>query len=572
MKKIISEKTELKELTISGGDSLCAPEGMNLIMAVDGVETPIREGSYKGSIVLQPVAPIDVVHFAPTGDKVPFNFRAAVCVEDGAVTASKSGDCAVSYGEVTDSGCSNVEVTALSDEFNGIYVVNSEYTVENAKMRLIGNGKNDYVGSGAAILAGAGAKVTINNAEFETRGCVRPAICANADGVVTVNNSKVFAFDGTLPEDYGWRWFSSPAPGSVMMECPWMLGNLGNNRGTMLTGSATATYNNCHIRAQGWGALGVDMAHGGRLTVNNCLIESTDCGYGAYADGDVIDTFSGSTVNAADYGVIIGGGVVVLTDETVVNSRRFGVMAHDQGLNYLQPDYGRLVVEKGSEINSEFAAIQIKNASISVEVNGARLNPKNGLLLEVMENDDPFNVALKETLEKDPDADPTVGGMFKPMEDIKYTVSDGNDDIDAVFRNVDLNGDMVISALKYCGLNVRLENAKLNGAITSATAVHDVAPDGDSLKMEESSRLWYLIGMQKATYAPVEGKYEARASLDAESVWTVARTSYLNGLSIEAGAVVKAPEDRKLVMEVDGVDTAIKPGSYAGRISLIVTE
>jgi len=507
--------------------------------------------------------------FNAMGNDINYKISAAICVEDGFFLQEKSFTDAVSGGTVTDTGCRDVKIASSEEAFNGIFVRRSEYTIDDLEMRLTGNGVNDFAGFGAAIRAGGGSKVTINKANIETTGCVRPAIWVGEESEVVVNDSTIIAADGTLPKNYGWRFFGTPAPGSVLMECPWMLGILGNNRATVLTGSGKATYNNCHIRAENWGALGVDaVISGGELSANNCLIECTKSGYGAYADGDTLDIFSGCTFNAASYGLIMGGGSAVFKDNTIVNSRGIGVMSHDQGLNITQQGLGTLTIGKGCVFHTEGAVIQLKNVSNSIYVDGAELKSKSGLILEAMINDDPFNAEAA----KHRGIDVITGEPMPPMlQNPKHTSSDGNDDIDATFKNVDLEGDMVNSMMEYSSMNIRFENSKITGAITTAAAVHDVGPNGESLAMEDDPHLYELIGKQTAAYAPIESNNGVTVSLNEKSAWTVNKTSYITGLDIAEDSFLIAPAGCNLHMEINGVRTMIKPGAYKGKISLIVT-
>ena len=49
---IVEESIALRSLTTAEGASLAAPEGKTLTMTVDGVETAIASGTYKGKIVM----------------------------------------------------------------------------------------------------------------------------------------------------------------------------------------------------------------------------------------------------------------------------------------------------------------------------------------------------------------------------------------------------------------------------------------------------------------------------------------------------------------------------------------
>ena len=60
------------------------------------------------------------------------------------------------------------------------------------------------------------------------------------------------------------------------------------------------------------------------------------------------------------------------------------------------------------------------------------------------------------------------------------------------------------------------------------------------------------------------------ASFDGTSKWIVDKTCYLSGLTLEPGASVTAPDGKSLTMTVNGIETAIVPGTYTGTISLTV--
>jgi hypothetical protein len=61
--------------------------------------------------------------------------------------------------------------------------------------------------------------------------------------------------------------------------------------------------------------------------------------------------------------------------------------------------------------------------------------------------------------------------------------------------------------------------------------------------------------------------------VESGSIWVVSQKFELGGsLTIKNGATVKAPDGYLLVMTVDGVETAVQPGTYAGKIVLTPVE
>jgi hypothetical protein len=394
----------------------------------------------------------------------------------------------------------------------------SSYTINDPVITFTGNGGNDFSGYGAAIVSKGNANVVVNDATITNAGCVRTAIFAGGNSTMTVNDSTITVSNGTLPDDY----VTNTEMGR-MMEVPWQLGLVGNNRATNLVGTATANYNNTTIQAQGWGCLSTDDTDGVTLNATNCTIITVDSGYGAYSiGGGTVDTFDNCTVNVADMAMILAAnGEGVFTNGTTVDSGRFGVMAHG-GNAYLTIE--------NSTFDTDDTVIQFKSTGGEITVAGATLNPGNGILLQAMMNDDP-----------------------------NYNSASSVDDLDVSFIDMasGLTGD-IINAM-YGAVNITFENTDITGAVTTATA------ESSGTISQET---YYNIGTVTNTY---EGTgYGMTVSLDGDSAWTVNATSYLTGLTIAAGAVVDAPAGHAVVMTVDGVPTTIGAGTFSGEIVMTV--
>jgi hypothetical protein len=172
-----------------------------------------------------------------------------------------------------------------------------------------------------------------------------------------------------------------------------------------------------------------------------------------------------------------------------------------------------------------------------------------------------------------PGGDPRGAGqpaaMFSPPGG-KYSTTDGDNDVDATFRNVTLQGDFVNTLTAESGMNLAFENSTITGAITTGTAVHAVGPKGEKLVMQESPDLYYLIGEQTETYVATNGPGGATVSLKAGSKWIVNKTSYITDLRIADDSSVAAASGYKLTMTVDGTAQPIGIGKYKGKIVLKV--
>jgi hypothetical protein len=407
-----------------------------------------------------------------------------------------------------------------------------------------------------------------------------------------VNDSKIETFNGTLPPDVAEPWNGNNPYG--MIAVPWMLSLTGNNRATNLLGNGTAYYKNSHVRAQAWGALSTDGCRDAKLYVSDSHIETVESGYGAYADG-AYDHFSGTTFDVTDYALIMTGGTGIFTDACKVNSGRFGVMFHGTA---------DLTIDKGTVFNTKKAAIQVKSAYPTIVVDGATLNTENGLILQVMGNDDPnmkgggmmpggMPAGMPGGM---PGGDMPEGGMPGGMPEGGMPGGmpeggmpeggmppqggmppgggmaggpgggmpggSGSTEVNATFRNTTLAGDIVTSMTSKGDVIALFENATITGAITTCTA----EPVG-----EASYEKYYLIGEVVQTYCASEDEHGISASLDGTSTWVVDKTSYLTGLTLADGASVKAPEGRSLTMTVDGKTTPVAPGTYEGKIVMTVS-
>lgn len=570
---IINETHMLTELSIADGAAIKVPDGYSLTMTVDGVETPIQEGMYTGNVVLT-VNKAIIVNFNGMGTQKKYIYRAAVYVNDGVYVPEKSVEAAVIGGTVTNASAKDVNITSAGEAFNGIIVAGDAkvfYSITNPVIKMTGNGVNDFAGYGAAIMTDGNAEVTIENAKINNTGVVRTAVWVGGNSIARINNSEIETHNGTMPKDYSWSWVKGGggAKGDVMMEVPWMLGIVGNNRATTVVGNGTAYYNKSHIKAQAWGALSTDqVSQGNRLYAVDSRIETVDSGYGSFADG-ATNIFSRCQFDVADMALIImKSGSGVFTDGTVVNSRRFGVM-----MDGSQGGGGTLTIDKGSVFNTKSSAIQIKDGILDIVVDNAKLNPENGIILQAMENDDPHASSASGgpgsgTAGSPPSGAGGRGEATASRGGIQGGAGGGN--LTATFSNATLKGDIVTSMTGQRDLIVHLKNASITGAITTAAAEHAVGSKGEKLVMQDKTDLYYLIGDIKETYCSTDSKYGLRLSLDSNSTWTVNKTSYLTSLTIAGSATVKAPKGYSVTMTVNGTQKPMRAGTYTGKIVLTV--
>lgn len=595
---VVDHTTRLQSLTVSPTGAVFGAPGHSLTLTVNGVETgqtitrtggtttAITPGSYRG----------DVVITAATANPVAwqglvFPVRQALYVGPHGVEQSRSVLAAVRGGQVTDTSATNLRVTSTGEAFNGVYVDDAAYTLVGPRIELTGNGRSDFVGYGAAVVGtGANTRLVLDGARISNEGAVRTGVVADGSSNVVVKNSTISTSNGILPSDY-----RSTVDLAFMQDAPWMLSMSGNNRATNLLGPYTkASYVNSALSSEGWGVLSSDVGHDGQLTAIASRVANTGTdGYGSYAIGNVTERFLGTTFDVATYATINRGGAVhfgdstpaavsdlnasldlgLRTDElaaipvrpTVVTSQRFGVMWHGAGT---------VSIDGGTVFDTREATFLDKGQAVAISVEGsrgARLTPANGILMQVMTDDDPG-----------PQFE--AGGLFNSgvyHEPTTPAVKVGGFDVTAAssqeamatFTDISLSGDF-FNAYRGGpagppqpgppppaeGKNMALTfaRASITGVITASTARHAL----DTITAADYRQL----GEVTNTPAPVVNN-GVIVDLQAGSSWTVTGTSYLSSLTIRTGASIQAPSGHTLTMTVDGVATPISPGrTYAGAI------
>ncbi|NTV91007.1 MAG: hypothetical protein HGA22_11720, partial [Clostridiales bacterium] len=453
----VEQTTRLSQLRIETGGAVNTTAGHSLTMTVNSIGTAIAPGNYRGDVVItvadeNPVAYKALTHY----------FRQGIYVDGSGYVAEKSVPAIVTGGKPTNTETRNFKIISNEEAFNGVYVKDAgNYSLINPTINFKGNGGNDFAGYGAAVMAtGTSTKLVVDGASINTKGAVRTGIVAAGGSSLVVKNSEIYTQNGILPADY-----VPTVELGAMKEVPWMLGLVGNCRATNLLGNGTkATYINSSIAAEGWGVLSTDDCSGVRLTSINSRIGITGkSGYGAYAIGNAVDAFYGSEIDVPDYAVIITGGSAIFassasatvaklnsdlglgltakelkairTKQSAVRSGRFGVMWHGSG---------SVDISDGTIFDTGETAFLVKGASATINVDGskgAQVRTRNGVLVQLMDNDDPGPVnvngkMLNQGVYKEPIATPA-----KESSHDLTTYTSGTDTL-ATFSNIELKGDI----------------------------------------------------------------------------------------------------------------------------------
>lgn len=594
--RLIGETTRLDTLVIREGGGLVAPEGWFVQLTVNGAGRRPGPGVYRGEVILTVAR---CRHMPPHGLMLMMNrseeFRDAVVVEDNRLAEDCCVPALVRGGRVTGTQAEDISIASDEESFNGILVAgDSTYAVRRARISLDGFGANDFIGVGAGIAAIDNAHVTVEDSVITMAGVTRCAVHVGGDSVVRVCRCRI---ENHSPDDPEW-----------MGEFSWGIGVTGSNRLVQLCDNGTAYYTGCDLKTNGWGVFSIDGCDDAvELYVTDCRVELSGPrahGYGAFCIGDRnVVRFAHSKIHVNGYPLLVRGMIGAARAEIVdgcqITGDRFGVLA-------VGDNNTRVTIADSSLITGK-STLVVKGSSTGFHIRSAVLRPGNGVVLQLMDNDeagmDVDEVRLpvgrtdtylegRDLAAIDPAQDvrliledltvagdfynsttnlhaerdcvkggvgtkPTFGGMFAPPEGVRGSFLDapppGGEKAPPREHDADLRGPK--------NLLLELRRARVEGVASSASQAYR-----EGLRsIDEGSRL-ELSNVTQAAAPTVNNGVVVR--LDAESTWLVTGTCYLTGLELAPHAILKGYGGKALRMEVDGAETPVEAGSYRGRIVL----
>lgn len=582
---LIERTVEFKDLTIRERAVILAPEGKSVTLIVNGVVREKKAGRYMGHVVLYVS---DSYVTEPSGlmgfNRIACTLAPAVCVENGKLVPGKSVSGAVLGGTVTDAAADGVYISAAAEEFNGIVIDNSEYTVKNAKIDLEGFGADDFAGIGSAVAMYGKSKVEINDSKFTLSGVTRCAVHVGGDSVVRLNNCDIV----NISPQSDWTYDFS-----------WQIALRGSNRLCQLSDNGQVEYNNCRLKTNGWGVVSIDGSDEFvRLVLRGSRLELTGPnahGYGAFCIGPNELIVDNSEIDVYGYPLLImgmaGKGRVNVSNGSVLKGRRFGAM--------VVADDNSVFTAKDSTFDTGCANIVVKGSASVIDIDNCEMKSKAGVLLQLMDTDESGMDIAKYHV--------PVGVSDTYIEGRDLTSASERDDIILNLSNLTAAGDIynsttnirayrnserggmgafhdtIIGPVGFSGpsgegapemeipghnpeelrgpknLGVNLKNAHVEGVISAAAqsyreGVTEITVDS-----------WYeLTNITQTAAAPVNNGVVL--TIDTGSSWIVTGASYLSSLTIAEGAKLEAASGKKLAMTVNGKDTPVKPGSYQGKI------
>jgi hypothetical protein len=529
----VSKITTVDALTIKDGATITAPDGYLLTMTVNGVETPIQAGSYKGKIVITPAKKIGkALYHGGMTQAANVDYRTALFVDANKVIEESSVLSALVGGIHDGNSSSDSTITSNNSLFDGIIINDSNYKVSNVTMTANGAGGNDFTGYGAGIAVTGKSKVDIENFKFNAKGPLRHGIYVGGsnekDNITVTVKDSFLRTDGSV---------GSVLKGSGMSSVPWMLGidTYGHVRTQLTVGYANVTYQKSTLLSDGWGVVSTDDVsvpekYGDfavKINVEDSNVDITGTsGYGSYAIGACQNVFSNTRMGATEYSTTkygltyalivaneyAGGGFINGTNVTA----KYPVMYHKNQTGITKVD--------NATFNSSGADFLIKHCYPVINVSKSKLNSDAGVIVQLMGSDDPgmgssyYVEALDPaSIAKDKKHDiyhvnKTDTKIFTTqMKDVVY-------DAQASFSDMDINGSFFNSVsgvddddLHLLGQNLvlNLNKVKLTGVISSAKSIHK---NYSFYFSKEKDKDGNKIAVNADGYQ-IDGKWEAKKSM-----------------------------------------------------------
>ena len=588
---------------------------LDLVSVVrDGQEIPYQEGEAYTLAELFVTKPLRIRHSCELAKNKKTDYRTALYVTKYGVKSEDSVTQAISGGEFDKNAADGIRIDSSSHDFSAVIVNGGEYAVKNAKIELTsdadGSDTCDFVGLGSAISAFSGSKVSIENCDITTEGVARCTLFCDDGSEMVVKNSRLTVRGGKLYDGY-----VNSADFNYMVATPWVLGIMGNARGTNLMGDKAAmVLADTEVKAANWGVLSTDNGSGNILAVIDSSLTTTGCeedkknpffrkygsGYGTYILGCDED-FRGVKMHVGTYiGIAREGNAVYRSSKGKISvvspstgkviyegegkgsrselySDGFGIMAHDRA---------ELTLTEGTVMETAAAAFLMRAGGVKIRVeDGASVKAENGVVLQIIDDDD-MTVGVDWNGEKElefhtefnekagwPSENGQISSMmpppdpagFPPMEEGAEPPPEPQYDVLFSAADVTLDGALY-NGSGYYGqkakqLYVTLgAGAVLNGTISATETIH-VDENGIQNTHFTSEQYYYLGRVANRTFFNGDNTVEVR--LEPGAVWNASGKGLITSLTLSEGAVLNGS------VFVDGEKIVPEAGkTYTGRIEV----
>ena len=590
--------------------SINAPEGNVLVLVVDGAQKDLLAGKSYDVQNGYEFAQVKITRVGGPGaapwtnpteeEMATYYFRQALLVDEGKIVDDASVKSVISGGTYDDSHADGITIKADGGHFNGILADNgSKFDISNARFYAYGDGADDLSGWAASVMADNKSEVNITDSYIETKGAVRIGLYVDNTSVANVKNTVIYTQE--TPDTY--KEYQDLV--AVMLKrVPFALGMDGTVRSVNVMADGQIKVDNCIVVSTSWGTLSTDSGTAYDI-----------CGTLAL---DVKDTFSGigylevaqegkeytavKELNGVKYGFTVNGSGYVTYADSGVHNRYENVEFYspdfiqimgsgNTGSSYIDSylnaghtafmtqqtaggtfDFTNTTIDtvdsffqiKSGAANNGFSNVIMDNSRVNFS--GTSTRSDAGILVELVESDDAGNPGiLTYTINDHPEAAAATNSSVN--------------DASATFRNGEYKGDIYNSIYNYKQvLNVTLENASLEGTVSSTTTVHvdldgNLVPNGTVLNAYMGSEEY-----DHANYAAEKGGYNQDCKLIGrfrhsispmlnnlinvtlkDSCWKVTGNGFINKLTVDSLDELSAK--RPVIITVKGL--AVDGKEYA---------
>jgi len=591
-----SASSNIVSVTLSDGTVIEAEDGGVLTLVVNGDHydiidymeegTVLTKGSYSFATTAATNASTEMAKFMNmAGNTAQYTYRSALYIDENGINADETIPALLAKATYDENGITG-ELNSYGPFFNGIIVDSAEYTISDMAITGIGDGANDFQGNGAMVLAKGTSDVTIENSTIITEGVIRTAAAVLGNGILRINDSVIYAQEtADTQEEYD----ALVVP--MMKRTPFALGLEGVVRTTNVLGAGQGIYDNSLIVSTGWGVLSTDSGNGyDRVGTYALDVSNTTAGTGtvevlepgASTDG----YFDVRTVGGVTYGYKAGGsGYVAYADSGVWdkfdNVKFYGgnevqIMASSNSSAF----YTNSLLESGhigvmTQQNAG-GTISIVDSTLNVGETGVQIKSgaaNNGYTNVILDNTDVnfttdaiWGGTLVELVESDDAGNPgNTSFTINDLGDVatQATATTVVSDSSALLANGEYTGNIWNNIYnKFQALNVTLDNAVVNGTISSSYGYH---LNDDGTRMENGTVLQadttgnYLVS-GASDYHKIGAQYNVankqvsnpiNLTLTNGATWNVvladgtcgeAEACHINNLTVEAGTAIEAAE------------------------------
>jgi len=607
--------------TISDNAVVTCLEGYLPTLIVNGVEQSFLPGDYTDIPATVRVTKFlgQIGSFSGGDFPQDYFYRTGLYVtKDGIDKDNSVTEALGTAGTYTAAGASGLDVYSTSKNLNGI-IVNGpvNYTIKDSAFKFESdaneNDVNDFTGHGAVISAFNGATVTLDNVNIQTSGVGRIASFTDNYASTIFKNSTIKVLGGAVTDKY-----VNTADQAKMVTPPWVLGITGNARGTNLMGNCSSTVVlNSNMSANQWGVVSSDTGSDMQLYIVDSTLTllgqgqvnpfspNYGSGYGTYAIGGAQEYFRGVTFNVGTYATIVRGAYVDYAssrgsfdifpldpgapmqkfgsqdvtgfgasplvsgytgagNNTVINSDAFGFMCHGSSV---------INIHDKTEVNTKNAIFLLKVGDQEINIDDATLNTKDGVILQMIDDDDPlvgadmssgapvFNTVYNEAAGWHTGGDGATSGNAPIVFNATNVNINGN-----LFNgtgNYDVPGGPMGPG-GYTGNTLKINlgsGAVWNGA-ASATAVMHVDENGNQNTHFTINEYYYLGHVDNMP--GFNGVNNVEVALSNGAVWNVSGTGIITSLTVGAGCTFNG-----VVKDADGNTITVTPGAtYTGVLTV----